>query len=263
MAAILFDIDGVLYQDNAIINGAIETIRWCRDAQIPHLFLTNTTSKPRSEICKKLRSLGIAIDLDELLTPPLAAARWLKSKGQNNIALFIPPATKREFQDFNILDINIDQQVVDAVIIGDMGDAWDFKTLNSAFRLLMNNPSTTDLFALGMTRYWQAPDGLRLDTAPFVVALEHATQKKAQVFGKPDALFFRSALNHLGIEAEDCFMIGDDIRSDIDGAQAAGIKGILVKTGKFRTADLESGIKPFAVLESVYNLQAWWAANKI
>lgn len=261
MASILFDIDGVLYQDNTIINGAIETVLWCREAQIPHLFLTNTTSKPRSEICKKLRSLGIAIDLDELLTPPLAAAQWLKSKGKNNIALFIPEATKQEFQEFNILDINNDQQDIDAVIIGDMGDAWDFKTLNSAFRLLMKNPSTIELLALGMTRFWQAPDGLRLDTAPFVVALEHATQKKARVFGKPDSVFFRSALSQLNIEAKDCFMIGDDIRSDIAGAQAAGIKGILVKTGKFRAADLDLNIKPYALIESIAELQAYWAAH--
>lgn len=47
------------------------------------------------------------------------------------------------------------------------------------------------LVALGMTRYWRAADGLRLDVAPFVKALEHATRCAATVIGKPSKAFHR------------------------------------------------------------------------
>jgi ribonucleotide monophosphatase NagD (HAD superfamily) len=57
-------------------------------------------------------------------------------------------------------------------------------------------------------------------------------------------------------------MIGDDIRGDIDGAQAAGIKTVLVRTGKFRPADLEQGITPYAILDSVAALPAWWCTQR-
>jgi ribonucleotide monophosphatase NagD (HAD superfamily) len=53
-------------------------------------------------------------------------------------------------------------------------------------------------------------------------------------------------------------MIGDDIRTDIEAAQAAGMKGVLVKTGAFRPTDLERAVKPDAVLESVAELPRWW-----
>jgi ribonucleotide monophosphatase NagD (HAD superfamily) len=66
-----------------------------------------------------------------------------------------------------------------------LGEGWDFATLNRAFRLLMAEPHPR-LIALGMTRYWRAADGLRLDTAPFVVALQHATGIAPVVLGKPD-----------------------------------------------------------------------------
>jgi len=36
---------------------------------------------------------------------------------------------------------------------------------------------------------------------------------------------------------EDAVMIGDDIVSDVGGAQACGIRGVQVRTGKFRPAD--------------------------
>ena len=50
-------------------------------------------------------------------------------------------------------------------------------------------------------------------------------------------------------------MIGDDLWSDVDGAQRAGLQGWLVKTGKFRADVLEkSGVTPDRILESVAEL---------
>ncbi len=53
-------------------------------------------------------------------------------------------------------------------------------------------------------------------------------------------------------------MIGDDIVGDIGAAQTCGIRGIQVRTGKFRETDLNGEIKPFAVLDSIADLPAWW-----
>ena len=51
-------------------------------------------------------------------------------------------------------------------------------------------------------------------------------------------------------------MVGDDIVSDVLGAQAAGLTGILVRTGKFREADLSKGT-PDVVLDSLADVPAW------
>jgi HAD superfamily hydrolase (TIGR01458 family) len=129
--------------------------------------------------------------------------------------------------------------------------------LNRAFRLLMQDPAP-QLIALGMTRYWRSNDGLRLDVAPFIKALEHAASCEACVVGKPAANFFAASLALLDCSAQQAFMIGDDIVGDTAAAQACGIRGIQVKTGKFREADLSGEIKPFAVLDSIADLPAWW-----
>ena len=110
------------------------------------------------------------------------------------------------------------------------------------------------LIALGMTRYWQANDGLRLDVAPFIVALEHASDIQAVVKGKPAKAFYQTAIEILATPAEKIVMVGDDIRSDVQGAQHAGMQGILVKTGKYRPVDLQQNIQPDAVLDSVKDL---------
>jgi HAD superfamily hydrolase (TIGR01458 family) len=170
--------------------------------------------------------------------------------------LFVREATKADFEGFEALPDD-QESGADAVIIGDLGERWDFGLLNRAFRLLMSQPPPL-LVALGMTRYWRASDGLRLDTGPFVAALREATGIEPAVMGKPARPFFEMALQRLRRPASETLMLGDDIRGDIQGAQAAGIRGILVRTGKFRPADLEVGVEPLAVLDSVADLPRWW-----
>ena len=58
----------------------------------------------------------------------------------------------------------------------------------------------------------------------------------------------------MGLEPHEVLMIGDDIISDIGGAQKAGFKTALVKTGKFMPSDLEKGISPDIVAESFSEL---------
>lgn len=255
MHAILFDMDGVLYEGEQAIPGAREAIAWCLGQNIPHRFLTNTTSRPRRVLVDKLAALGIAVSVEDILTPPVAAASWIKQHIEGPVALFVPELTSEEFAGLTLADKGSED--VAALVLGDLGEAWDFATYNRAFRLLMLNPNAP-LIALGLTRYWQADDGLRLDVGPFVKGLEYATGREAVVMGKPATPFFAIALEQLAASTEKTVMIGDDIRGDIDGAQQAGINGILVRTGKFRPDDLEQGIVPYEILDSVAALPAWW-----
>jgi HAD superfamily hydrolase (TIGR01458 family) len=253
---ILFDLDGVIYNANRLIPGSAETIAWVRELGIPHLFVTNTTSRPRSALVEKLASFGIPATEAEIHTPAAVAAQWLRTQAPGDIALFLRPATRSEFDGLPCLSDDAERGA-SYVVIGDLEDTWDYRTLNRAFRLLHDNPAAK-LIALGMTRYWMAPDGLALDVAPFVAALEHATGRKPLVLGKPAAAFFQGAVERLAMPADQVLMIGDDVNADIGGAQAAGLKGALVRTGKFRPADLEGEVRPDAVLDSIADLPRRW-----
>lgn len=257
MSAVLFDLDGVLYQGNKAIEGAADAINWFYKNNIPHLFLTNTTSKPRAELVEKLSDFGIKSNLEDFLTPPVAANQWLQKNNLNTIALYVPDCTKEEFSGFTLVtDENVK---VDAVVIGDLGEQWTFMTMNTIFRLLINNPQAK-LIALGMTRYWRTTSGLQLDVGPMIKAFEYATDRTAIVTGKPAKTFFHAAVGLLNNQ-QNIVMIGDDIRSDIKASQQAGLKAIQVKTGKFTDADLKTGITPDAILDSIASLPVWWEKN--
>ena len=257
MTALLIDLDGVIYEGDEPVAGASETIAWIRKRNIPQLFLTNTTSRPRTAIVERLAGMNVSVTKDQILTPPVAAVRWISKHAPGPAALFVAPPTLEEFSGLVVSSDGQDE--VASVVVGDYGELWDFGELNRAFRLLMAKPQPK-LVALGMTRYWKAADGLRLDTAPFVMALSHAAGADPVVLGKPAQPFFETALSMIEADAADTVMIGDDINGDIGGAQNAGIKAVLVKTGKFRPDDLEGGIEPAAVLDSIADLPHRWDA---
>jgi len=76
------------------------------------------------------------------------------------------------------------------------------------------------------------------------------------VMGNPSTDAFLSACTMMGVEPEKTAMIGDGIRTDVDGAQNAGLVGIRVKTGKYLSvAAGDSGVQPNMILPSIADLK--------
>jgi ribonucleotide monophosphatase NagD (HAD superfamily) len=85
-----------------------------------------------------------------------------------------------------------------------------------------------------------------------VAALEYATGHEAYVVGKPAPPFFQTILRAAGASADESAMVGDDVESDVGGAQQAGLAGILVRTGKYRENAVQaSGVRPDATVDSI------------
>ncbi len=257
LGGVLLDLDGVVYVGEQAVPGAVEALDWLRSEGIAHRFVTNTSSRPRQSLCDKLSAFGIDTPPAQIISPPVVAAQWLSEHADGGpAALFVPRATEAEFAAVPVWDGDTSRAVA-SVVLGDLGLAWDFARLNLAFELLMQTGAPT-LLALGMTRYWRATDGLRLDTGPFVAALEYATGRQAIVTGKPEKTFFLSGAEALGVRPTELLMVGDDICADIDGARQAGLKTMQVRSGKFQPSDLRRGIKPDAVVDSLADLPRWW-----
>ncbi len=249
-SGILFDLDGVLVTGGNPLPGAVETLQALREAGVPFLILSNMTLAPRAAVLERFRRAGLDLPLDAMLTPPAAAARWLRAQGDRPAALFVAPPTRVEFVGLNVLPDDAECGAA-FVVIGDMGDEWNARQLNRALRLLLDGAR---LITLGMGRYWMAPDRIRLDNGAFASALAYASGQAPTVIGKPSPDYFRLALEMLGLSAEQVAMVGDDILNDVDAAQKLGMHGILVQTGKFRPEDLHRDVTPNWLLPSVDHL---------
>ncbi len=246
---LLLDLSGVIYVQDDAVPGAAEALERLRADDIPIRLVTNTTMRPRRSILERLERLGIAAEPDELITPATLAKRRCEEAGYESVALVVLDELR---EDLEGLEEKGDS--ADAVIVGDLGERWDYDILNRAFRRLMDG---AELIALQKNRYWETAGGLSLDAGPFVASLEYATGREAEVMGKPSSAFFELALGELGVGADRAAMVGDDVEADVGGAMEAGLAGILVRTGKYREDLVErSGVDPTAIVDSIADVPA-------
>jgi len=242
--AVLLDLDGVLYVEDEVLPGAREAVERLRSAGVGMRFVTNTTAHSRTATLDKLRRLGFDLEDEELVTPAALAERLCLERGHERASLLM---SEEVMEDLPALERDDEQP--QAVIVGDLGERFGYEVLNRAFRHVMAGAA---LVALQKNRYWRRADGMSLDVGPFVAALEYATGREADVVGKPARRFFEGVLGGLGSGPGDAVMVGDDVESDVGGALAAGLSGVLVRTGKFREdAVRRSGVRPTAVVDSI------------
>jgi HAD superfamily hydrolase (TIGR01458 family) len=244
IAALLIDLDGVLYVEDERVPGSLEALKRLRDGGLALRFVTNTTAHSRERTLRKLTRLGFSVADRELVTPAALAVRHCRERGHERVALVMNEEVKRDFAE-----LHETASGAEAVIVGDLGPAFGYDVLNHAFRQVMDG---AELIALQKNRYWMRADGLSLDVGPFVAAIEFATGTEAYVVGKPARAFFAEVLADLGATSAATAMVGDDIESDIGGALHAGLAAILVRTGKYREQQVrESGIEPTYAVDSI------------
>ena len=71
--------------------------------------------------------------------------------------------------------------------------------------------------------------------------------------GKPHRLAYQTALDALGVDASDCWMVGDNLEWDVAGAQAAGIRGVWLDEWG-RGLPPETAVVPDAIVRSISEL---------
>ncbi|MDP5237986.1 TIGR01458 family HAD-type hydrolase [Uliginosibacterium sp. 31-16] len=222
---ILIDLAGVLHTGNTPIPRSLAALHYLRRAKIPLRFLTNTTRSPRTSIVRMLAGMGFDVEESEIITAVHATRQHVQARGLHPHWLVHP-----DVRD----EVGPDATEPNVVLLGDAGPHFSFEAMNTAFRLLMRG---LPLIAMARNRYFQEADGLTLDMGAYVTALEYSAGVQATIIGKPAPAFFAAALADMNAAAEDALMIGDDLRDDVQGAQAAGIRAILVRTGKYRPQD--------------------------
>ncbi len=245
---VLLDIDGVLYVGNEPIAGAHEAFTALREMSAGLRLLTNTTSRSRRAVREHLLGMGFDVALEEVLTPAAMAERHCREREYDSVSVLVSEGLREDVAE---LETAAPGAQVDAVVLGDLGDGFTPEVLNSVFRALMDG---AELVALQHNRYWRRADGLALDVGAYAAALEYASGRDAVTVGKPASEFFLAAMTDMGLEQG--VMIGDDVEADVGGAMAAGLPGVLVRTGKYRQDALRERVTPTAIVDSIKDVPA-------
>jgi HAD superfamily hydrolase (TIGR01458 family) len=272
---LLLDLDGVIVLAGQAIPGATDALRDLDRRGLPFRIVTNTSLVSRATLSAWSASLGAPIPAARFhsalsISAAYTAARFL---GQPLYVL----ASRDALAEFEGQWLLTDAEAsgpdarAAAVVVGDSPESATWDNLNRAFRLVRNGAA---LIGMHKNRWWLTPDGPTLDSGAFVAGLEFAAGVRAQVLGKPSRAFFGLAAADLAAEVaardgrgrvrrSDLAMVGDDVWTDALGARRAGLRGIVVLSGKHGSDDVaraatqgRGGGRPDAVAASLAEVVA-------
>jgi HAD superfamily hydrolase (TIGR01450 family) len=279
---LVLDLDGVLVLGGALIPGAVEALAALDERGIPYVIGTNMSLASRATLAREMARGGLPVPAERMVTAASTAAA-LARRRYGTAPLFVmgSPDALTEFSGLRLLSFD---EVADpaveaaAVIVGDAGEDFTPRNIQSAFRLLRAGAA---FVAMHKNRWWITPAGVLLDSGSYVAALEYATERRALVTGKPSRAFFGEAVRMLAEQAaavadhgasshgassrlspREVAMVGDDLWNDIRGAKKAGLRGVFVRSGKHGDAELaraageRGGQAPDAVAPSIVEVVA-------
>ena len=245
--SLLFDIDGTLMLKGQPLPGAADALSFARSQGLKLQLLTNTTAKMPEALAEELCHVGIEVVPEEIQTATTACLGYLQQHPHLKCHLLVPDSIRPAFSGI----------VTD--VISDIGEAFDYATLNRCFRMLRGGAR---LIALQKNLFWFDRDGERLDCGAFIVGLEAAAQVQALVMGKPSPMFFEAALRKLDTCASRTLVVGDDVLTDCAGAKAVGASSLLVRTGKYDPRLFEAHRQNVdAVIEGIADFPRWWMSG--
>src|SRR5205823_7312812 len=139
------------------IDGALETMELVRARGIPFRIMTNTTSHSRADLSAELRGAGFDVAPEEILTAPAATAAYLRAHHPGaRVYLLGETGVAQDLEGVSL----VDAEPADVVVIGGADEAFNFHTMNKAFRMLRGGAV---MVAMHRNFSWLTDEGLCLD----------------------------------------------------------------------------------------------------
>jgi HAD superfamily hydrolase (TIGR01458 family) len=247
---ICLDIDGTL-TDGVLgppLPGAVEAVLALR-RDFPVRLVSNTTSQPHAAMAERLMAVGLLDEPSSLVTPVITARRVLPAREHDHGVLLADEASRVDFSWFR------EEAAGPAVLLATEGHSLRLADLQPVFRRLLAGAA---FYALERNRYYRKAGELVTDLGPLAAFLSYASGREAVTLGKPSPLLFDALASAAGVAREAIVMVGDDAEFDVAASVALGMRGVLVKTGKYQPGDeSRHAPAPSAVLDSIAELPSW------
>lgn len=241
----LFDLDGVFYRgkESRVKIGGTKTVEALRERGRKMLVLTNNSTDTAATVHQRLVDFEIPFRREEVLTSGKMTSEYLRDKhGQITYFLVGEGGLDTEMKECG--HKRTEGEEADFVVIG-LDRKVTYDVLDQAARVARNGAGIVATHDSALFMYESGP---AMAAGPLVRAVEYAGGKKAMVIGKPSPLMFRLALRKAGVRRGDAVMVGDQLDTDIAGANRAGIDAILVESGIDKQA---RGHRVFATVSDV------------
>lgn len=245
----LIDLDGTIYIGENKIEAGTRFVKRLQEKNIPHLFVTNNTTKTPEQVQLRLKaSFDITTTPDHIYTATLATLDYMKDMakgdtayviGESGLKTAIYGAFKRDTENPAYVVVGLDNDLT-------------YEKLTLA----------TLAIAKGAMFIGTNPDlnipterGLLPGAGSINKLLEVATRVKPIFIGKPNAIIMNKAVERINMSRRDLVMVGDNYLTDIRAGIDNDIDTLLVTTGFTKAQEVAS--LPIAPTHVVASLDDW------
>lgn len=244
----LIDLDGTIYKGKERIPAGEEFVKRLQERQIPHLFVTNNTTRPPEAVQKLLKDqCQLDVPLSSIYTASLATVDYMDQLGLDKTAYVIGETGLKTA----IFDKGGYKETTEApayVVVGLDTDLTYDKlviatlALQNGARFIGTNPDLNI----------PTERGLLPGAGSLIHLLEKASQVPATIIGKPEAIILDKALARLGVDKSEAIVVGDNYLTDCCLGINHGLASLLVTTGFTRPEQVASlPISPTHILTSL------------
>lgn len=223
--AFIFDLDGCVYIGNTLVPGVQAVLQTLRERGRRILFLTNNSREAGEELQVKLVRLGISARREEILSAVEVAGPFVRDRfGPSRVLAIGAETLRRLLVDAGHCLVSVEAyRDAQVVVVGHDFD-FDYRKLTAATRAVAGGAA---FVAVNLDPRLPVERGeFYPGCGTLVAAVAAAAGVTPEVVGKPTPHIFRAALARLGVPPEGAAMVGDSLISDVQGAQAVGLRTI-------------------------------------
>lgn len=223
---LLIDIDGVVRVGNEFLPDARDAITELEARGLPYAFVTNSPRLTPAEHAEELRAAGVPVPDGGVVTAAETLISFILDLTGAGIGAVVvgTDSFRRQVAEAGIEEVALDRWQDATAVMVSGHERFDYGELKAA---AMAARAGAVLAATGSDPTMPMPDGHWPGTGSILAAIETASGAQATVTGKPFPAIFEAGLEAIGRPGK-VAMVGDRSDTDVAGAQAVGLDGILV-----------------------------------
>ncbi len=249
----LIDLDGTVYLGDEILPGSLDGLAALSTADVDSVFLSNNATKRPVGYREKLAGMGIDVPLEAICNSAAIAADFLADTHPGDGVYVIGESALTAELDAAGVDVVTSPTETD-VILASMDREFRYEQLQDV--LDAHRLHGPPIYATNPDRTCPVEDGEVPDCGAVIGAIEGMLGREIDaVLGKPSRVTIDVALDRLGLEADECVMIGDRLGTDVRMGDRAGMRTALVLTGVTdRDMLTNADVRPDHVLDSLADI---------
>lgn len=222
--AIVFDLDGTVYEGDNLVNGVFEAINNLRHQGFAIYFCTNNSTRTRKEIAEKLIRLGIETTSSSIYSAAYAAACYLANSNIERVSLFGTAGLRDELISAGLTVVD-ELDKGQALVVG-LDPTICYSGMASFATLLDKN---VPVIVCNRDRWFPGDKGELKPGCGIMAALVEALLGRNidLVAGKPNTLLLEMLSRQSGLNKDELLIVGDSLENDIALADAFGSPWLL------------------------------------